>query len=687
MLNEWLNHHSTLRLRLIFLTFFAAIIIPVALLAWHTYRQIQWENFHQYQSDAAEITQRIDQQLYQWIEQEEQRQFTDYRFLVVSGDPSARYQQPSPLSQFPVSSPIPGALGYFQVDNQGQFTTPLLPSNPATSSRYGISPSEQQQREDLQQSLYDILSANQLIEPQLADTLSEVAEQPAAVAKESDYFSSPRQKAKSSAQSFEALIQQSYDQEYDKEDSSVASSNTPALEEELMSADSMAQQAISNLSKQAAKKRAVRKEQNALLERRALAASPARSQDSQRESKQEGAPATIKIFESEVSPFEFSLLKSGHSILFRKVWREGKIYFQGVLIDTSEMLAAALEAQFSGSQLSTMSHLSVTHGKDTLQYLRSDDSPWSSRKIVRPREQKIASIALYESRLSPPLSQLKLNYKATHIPDSAASDIVDMIVMILVLVLIVGTYLMYRLALYQRSVNLQQQNFVSAVSHELKTPLTSIRMYGELLKEDWVNQQKKTEYYDFICSESERLSRLISNVLKLAKMSRNDIQVNLKPLSVQTLMHNIESRISSQVETAGFQLKQSYEPAALEQMVNIDEDGLIQVFINLIDNALKFSAKSDNKIIELHLSLSQKNLCFSVRDYGAGIAKNQMKKIFQLFYRSENELTRETVGTGIGLALVKQLLDAMDGTIQPYNHSPGAEFRITLPTHSASNEK
>ena len=58
MLNEWLNHHSTLRLRLIFLTFFAAIIIPVALLAWHTYRQIQWENFHQYQSDAAEITQR-----------------------------------------------------------------------------------------------------------------------------------------------------------------------------------------------------------------------------------------------------------------------------------------------------------------------------------------------------------------------------------------------------------------------------------------------------------------------------------------------------------------------------------------------------------------------------------------------------------------------------------------------------
>jgi signal transduction histidine kinase len=101
------------------------------------------------------------------------------------------------------------------------------------------------------------------------------------------------------------------------------------------------------------------------------------------------------------------------------------------------------------------------------------------------------------------------------------------------------------------------------------------------------------------------------------------------------------------------------------------------MIINLVDNAIKFSKSAEHKLIEISSEISGHNrILFSVRDYGPGIPKDQMKKIFQLFYRSESELTRETVGTGIGLAIVHQLAIAMDGSVDMINAEPGAEFRF-----------
>ena len=100
----------------------------------------------------------------------------------------------------------------------------------------------------------------------------------------------------------------------------------------------------------------------------------------------------------------------------------------------------------------------------------------------------------------------------------------------------------------------------------------------------------------------------------------------------------------------------------------------------LVDNALKFSARAENKTIEIGCMRSGSDrIQFTVRDYGPGIARDQLRKIFRLFYRSENELTRETVGTGIGLALVQQLVQAMHGEVDVVNREPGAEFRVSFP--------
>jgi signal transduction histidine kinase len=248
----------------------------------------------------------------------------------------------------------------------------------------------------------------------------------------------------------------------------------------------------------------------------------------------------------------------------------------------------------------------------------------------------------------------------------------------LAVVLIGGFVLMYRFAVSQLRLARQQQDFVSAVSHELKTPLTSIRMYGEMLKAGWADEAKKRTYYDYIQTESERLSRLIDNVLQLARLTRSSQRIDPKTVPVAELLDLVRSKVATQVERAGFELRVRNDAPA-GAAVTVDADCFAQIFINLVDNALKFSASAETKAVELACRPEPTgSLLFTVRDFGPGVPKTQMKKIFELFYRAENELTRETAGTGIGLALVRQLATAIGARIDVRNCEPGAEFRLLL---------
>jgi two-component system phosphate regulon sensor histidine kinase PhoR len=291
---------------------------------------------------------------------------------------------------------------------------------------------------------------------------------------------------------------------------------------------------------------------------------------------------------------------------------------------------------------------------------------------------------LHQSRLSAPLSDMELIFSVTRLPPGPGATIIHWLAGILFLFLCGGFYLMYRLGIRQIELTRQQQDFVSAVSHELKTPLTSIRMYGEMLRAGWTNEDKKTEYYDYIYNESERLSRLINNVLQLARMTRNDLKIDLKMITAGELVDVVRSKVSSQMEQAGFNLNLQCDDAASQANVSVDEDYFTQIIINLVDNAIKFSAKANTKTIDISCQLERDRVVFAVRDYGPGVGKDQMKKIFKLFYRSENELTRETVGTGIGLALVQQLAQTMQGQVDIINRQPGAEFRLSLPLQHPS---
>jgi signal transduction histidine kinase len=380
----------------------------------------------------------------------------------------------------------------------------------------------------------------------------------------------------------------------------------------------------------------------------------------------------IQTFESEVEPMEFALLDSGHFVLFRRVWHRDERYVQGILFEQADFIEGLIAPAFRESSLSSMSKLIVAYQGAILQNYAADYS-----RLYRPSTEQASSELLYQSRLIAPFGDIELIYALARLPVGAGGQIVIWSALVLAIVLVGGCLMLFRLGLRQLALARQQQDFVSAVSHELKTPLTSIRMYGEMLREGWADEARRKTYYDFIFHEAERLTRLINNVLQLARMSRNEQVGNLASMTVGDALAELKPRLESQLEPSGFELVISGDAEVDAVRIAIDIDWFIQIFINLVDNAVKFSVDGDTQRVEIRYQQMQDDrIQFSVRDYGPGIDPDQMKKIFRLFYRSENELTRETVGTGIGLALVQQLANAMQADIDVVNCDPGAEFRI-----------
>ena len=393
---------------------------------------------------------------------------------------------------------------------------------------------------------------------------------------------------------------------------------------------------------------------------------------------QQAAAATrgrVGIFESELDPFVFRRLDAGHFVLFRKAWLNDQRLIQGAVIEQNKFIEGVVGAPFRETALARTSELIVGYQGQVVETI-------AGQQKTNYRDRATAAMAgdlLFRTVLSVPLQDFELIFSVSRLPVGPGGRVIGWATLVLTLVLGGGFWVVYRFGIRQIELSMQQQDFVSAVSHELKTPLTSIRMYGEILRAGWADEDKKRGYYDFIYHESERLSRLINNVLRLARLTRNGEHLDQRSVKVTELLSLVESKVAAQVDQAGFTLRIDKTAAADDVTVCVDADSVVQILINLVDNALKFSARADVKVVELGCRMLRNEAQFWVRDYGPGIPKGQMKKIFQLFYRAEGELTRETVGTGIGLALVQQLTSAMGGTVQVRNREPGAEFTVGFP--------
>ncbi|MCP4332106.1 MAG: HAMP domain-containing histidine kinase [Gammaproteobacteria bacterium] len=691
------------RLILLLVLFFLALALPTSILVYQAYGQLKWEAFYQHQRLARELTLRIDARFRDLIEREENRPISDYEFLNVSGAEGSAFLQRSPLSEFPAQVEVPGLLGYFQVDAAGQLRTPIVPGD--NTADYGISSSELQQREQQEGRIRGILDQNRLVGKSdvaaapavLGEVITEeeLAQEPAPERSDSPGLTSEFFDSVGSGIAMDDRDNQGqagFDELTTRKLYMPAESSVPVDQvKDLKLEDSyeVAAAAEPEAQRIEAKKQAMvkrsRKEKVNLpqaLQKSVLSPDKKLSEDDEVAAVEQvfnQQAIRIQTFESEVEPMEFALLDSGHFVLFRRVWHQNERYVQGILIDQQSFIEGVIAPAFRESSLSSMSKLIVAYQGSILRNYAADYS-----RLYRPSTEQETNELLYQSRLIAPFGDIELIYTLARLPVGAGGQVIIWSALVLAIVLIGGCLMLLRLGQRQLALAQQQQDFVSAVSHELKTPLTSIRMYGEMLREGWADEAKRKSYYDFIFHEAERLTRLINNVLQLARMSRNEQHGNLTRLTVGEALAELKPRLESQLEPSGFDLVINALPEVDAVRVEIDIDWFIQIFINLVDNAVKFSANGSRQRIDIRYQLMQDGrVQLSVRDYGPGIDPDQMKKIFTLFYRSENELTRETVGTGIGLALVQQLASAMQAEVDVVNCEPGAEFRIRFSTYSA----
>ncbi len=285
-----------------------------------------------------------------------------------------------------------------------------------------------------------------------------------------------------------------------------------------------------------------------------------------------------------------------------------------------------------------------------------------------------AQLAIY---LSHPLGSWKLNYFSDTRPAAQTQRFNLMLAVGAVTLVLLG------LAIYfyreqQREIMLAQQrvNFVNQVSHELKTPLTNIRMYAELMDGKVDSNSDIHRHLNVITTESQRLSRLIENVLSFSRSQRKALKIHKQPGVVDAL---IESVLTAFIPVMNSRDMEIQFDGAANQSVYIDPEILEQILTNLLSNCEKYAA--DGKRVDISSQLEDKFCLIRVRDYGSGIDSADHERVFDAFYRVSSNLTDGVTGTGIGLGIARELarLHGGDLVIEGCDDNrPGTCFLLTL---------
>jgi signal transduction histidine kinase len=228
----------------------------------------------------------------------------------------------------------------------------------------------------------------------------------------------------------------------------------------------------------------------------------------------------------------------------------------------------------------------------------------------------------------------------------------------------------------------QKTTFVTNVSHELKTPLTSIRIFAELLREKrQPDPSKQEKYLGIMLSEIERLTRLINNVLDFARMNKGTRNYTRKVCDCVELCKELIENQRVRLEHNRFVLETVYQDGPL--MVNVDSEAIKQALLNVISNAEKYS--SSDRWIQVSVSSHGTYLTIDIADRGIGIDQTQSEVIFREFYRVDDSLTAKVQGTGLGLTITRQILRDHGGEIKYRKNEPsGSVFVINLPLYMES---
>ena len=262
-----------------------------------------------------------------------------------------------------------------------------------------------------------------------------------------------------------------------------------------------------------------------------------------------------------------------------------------------------------------------------------------------------------------------------------------LMIAVLLIAMVVGSWLIVNDLNRQVKLARQKTDFVSNVSHELKTPLTSIRMFAELLAEGRVNEEaKRRSYLNIITAETARLTRLINNVLDFARLERGEKKYNFRDCDLADIVRETAESYRPHLENLGFTLRCDLPGTPVR--VRGDGDALAQVLVNLLSNAEKYS--NHEKQIEIRIARHESPLPYSevqVLDHGSGVPHGCEEKIFEKFYRAHDSLASGIQGSGLGLTLARQIARAHGGDVVYEPRAGGGScFALRLPLNGSGPE-
>ena len=603
---------------------FIVIAIPVIVLLSHSYAQLQASSLFGYKEHAFSVLQNLNKNITSDLAIEDRRSYADYRFIrsvpVFGGEEITM----SELADFPLRSHYVGLVGHFQLDPSGNLSTPVLPDGVLES----IPMVDRDKRLAIRNKISQILNTSGFSAISSPSTIT-----PASSSTEKSLDSTRKNDSK--------LIDQIYKQDLDISGSNKKKKTSKSRVEQITKTGDFAFGVEST-----------KLDTTGLLVRLINTES-------------------THSMEAEIDFFQ-AIVDSNYIIFHRTVRRGADVFIQGFIVDARVYLTNLVKNEiekYKGVTKGTQQDplvLAFIHKKQT---------------FVAFGERNNITTELLSEPLQAPLSDITFKmYTTQHAP---GGEFVMFIGLLMLAVLAIGLISIYHVTQSRMKLAAKRQDFVSAITHELKTPLTAIKMYAELLQNSWVvNEEKKQKYYGQIASEADRLSRLIQNVLNLSKLDGNRWNVQLRMEKPKRVLDDFVSTYSKNVEKQGFELTVSSDTDADNISLMIDRDAIMQILMNLVDNSLKFSKNADYKMINVELRIKDTDMYLAVRDYGPGIPPSEMKKVFQEFYRVENEMTRQTSGTGIGLSMVKKLCTLCNMRIELENANPGLRTKIHFPSLS-----
>lgn len=244
-----------------------------------------------------------------------------------------------------------------------------------------------------------------------------------------------------------------------------------------------------------------------------------------------------------------------------------------------------------------------------------------------------------------------------------------------------GSFLIVRAMGRELTVARLQSDFVAAVSHEFRTPLTSMRQLTEMLARGRMESDAyKQRAYELMLGESDRLRRLVESLLDFGRMQAREYKFRSEELEAVQWTRAVADEFQETVRDRGYVIE--FTSSANGAPVSGDREALGGALWNLLDNAVKYSP--EEKQVQMAVSCANGKVEVSVRDHGSGIAKEDLKRVFGKFYRGANAKQQGTKGTGIGLAMVKEIVEAHGGTVRVRSElGRGSEFTMVLPCHES----